>query len=249
MTVDQQWISAGVAVVAGFLAGAVLAAIARRTFGDSKRRAALRAISSPMATFLFWLAAITGIVTAVGFTSPETLEPIPADVLAWMPRVLVAGLILLAGYAAGGAISAAVGTAAQRAIGHRPGGLEQAIRLGVLSAAVILALGNLGVETTSLQIIIAGFVFSIGLAFALLAGLGGREIAGHVAVGRTLRTEIQVGDHVSGPGFAGKITDLRPTVVILESGSGRTVVAYSSLLAAPFEIRGEIKVDEPTRPD
>ena len=94
MTIDHRWIYAGVAIVAGFVVGAVLAGLSRRLLGNRKRRPALRAIANPTATFLFWLAAVTGVITAIGFTSPDSLSPIPADILAWLPRALVAAIEL-----------------------------------------------------------------------------------------------------------------------------------------------------------
>lgn len=245
MTFDERWLYAAIAVVAGFVVGAILATLARRVLGAETRRAALRAIAGPTGTFLFWLSAVTGIVTAIGFTSPETLRPIPSDVLAWLPRALAAGLIVLAGYAGGGALSAAVGSAVHRATKRRPVGLERALRWSVMAAAIVLALGNLGVQTTSLQILIAGAVFTVGLSLALLAGLGGREVAANIASGRTLRSELRVGDRLQMEGLDGTITALRPAVAVVDtedtpraggSGATQTIVPLALLLRQPFRL-------------
>lgn len=202
-----------------------------------ERRAALQAIAGPTSTFLFWLAAITGIVTAIGFTSPDTLEPIPADILAWLPKALAAGLILLAGYAGGGAISAAVSATVHRAPRQRPAALERTVRYSIMAAAIVLALGNLGVETTSLQILIAATASSIGLAFALIAALGGRHVAANIASGRTLRNELDIGDRIQLDNISGTITNLRPAVAIIETDNGgTTILPLGLLLEQPFQI-------------
>lgn len=237
MTFDQRWVYAIAAVIAGFVVGAVLAGLARRLLNSPNRRPALHAIAGPTATFLFWLAAVTGVVTAIGFTSPDTLSPIPADILAWLPRALVAGLILLAGYSGGGAISATIAATVERATERRPAGLERTIRYGIMVAAVVLALGNLGVQTTSLHILIAAIAGSIGLAFALIAALGGQHVAANIASGRALRTELNVGDHIRTGDITGTITALRPTVAIINTAKDvTTVVPLARLLDEPFHI-------------
>ena len=244
MDLDSRWIYAGSAVVAGFVIGALLATVARRVLADGHRRPAVRAVAGPTGTFLFWFCAVTGLVTALGFTSPETLRPIPSDVLAWIPRALAAGLVLLAGYAVGGAVGTGVAAAAQRAIGHRPAALERALRWGVVAIAVVLALSNLGVETTLLQIAVAGMVFSVGLAAALIAGVGSRSVAASIAAGRALREELTVGAEVTLPGttgdvLSGTITAVRPVVIHVEDGGGGTVVVpIARLLDGPFRIVG-----------
>ena len=237
MDIDPQWIAAAASIAAGFIIGAILAALARRLLGNPNRRAAFHTIAAPTSTFVFWLAAVTGIVTAIGFTSPDTLDPIPADILAWLPRALAAGLILLAGYAGGGALSAAVGATVQRATRQRSVSVERTIRYGVMTAAVVLALGNVGVETTSLQILIAAVASSVALAFALIAALGGRNVATNIAAGRALRDEIKVGDRIHLDDVSGTVTALRPAVAIIETEPGTaTVVPFALMLERPFGV-------------
>ena len=59
----------------------------------------MQEIAGPASIFVFWLATSAGVVAAMAMTNPETLEPIPSDILRWLPNVLAAGLILLVGYA------------------------------------------------------------------------------------------------------------------------------------------------------
>lgn len=236
MTIDHRWIYATAALATGFLVGAVLANVARRVLGDPARRGSIQAVARPTSTFLFWLSVATGVVTGIGFTSPQTLEPIPSDILAWLPRALAAGLIILAGYAGGVTISAAIAATVERAVGQRPAMVERAIRIGVMAAAIVLALGNLGVETTSLQILIAGVVFSLGLTLALVAGLGGQRVANNVASGRALARDLALGDRLRIGEIEGTVAVIRPTVLLLDTGDATTVVPFSMLLEQPFKI-------------
>jgi len=237
MGIDQRWILAIAAIAAGFALGSLLAVITRRTLGAPGRRNAIKAIAAPTGTFLFWLSIIAGLVTAIGFSSPETLRPIPSDILAWLPRVLAAGLIVLAGYAGGGALSAAIATASQRAIGHRPAGLERALRWGILATAIVLALGNIGVQTTLLHILVAGTIGTAGLTLALIAAAGARTVGSCIAAGRALRPELVVGRHLTINDIDGIITKVRPAVIHIDQGNGKTtVIPTASLLEGNFDI-------------
>ncbi|MFT7650879.1 MAG: hypothetical protein ACI8Y4_005654 [Candidatus Poriferisodalaceae bacterium] len=232
---DDRWIWAIVAVAAGLVLGAIVGWYVRRVL--SNQRPELRAVATPASAFLFWLAAATGVILAIGFISPETLRPIPRNVLDWLPNVLAAGLLILAGYAAGIGIAAALGSALTRATGQLHEGAERAVRWTAAGGATVLALGQLGVRTTVLTIIVAGFVFMTAAASALLAGLGGRDVASHIAASRSLRGELRIGDRLFAAGCEGEIVDLTPTTVIVRTDRGRrSVVAYGVLLQSPFEV-------------
>ena len=159
--------------------------------------------------------------------------------MGWLPKALVAGLLVLAGYAGGGVVAGALGSAAKKATGQRSIGLEKAVRWGVLAAAIILALGNLGIQTTSLQILVAGLIFTVGLSTSLIAGMGGRDVAANVAAGRTLGTELALGRHLTFGSVAGTIVKLRPAAVIIRNDDRpetTTVIPAALLLTAPFEL-------------
>lgn len=242
MSFDEPWFYAAVAAASGVLLGVLLAALARKVLGSPNRRAAVRAIANPTAVFLFWIAVAAGLVVALSATSPETLKPVPADILGWLPRALVAGLLILAGYAGGAVLASALGSAARRATAQSAAGLEKVIRWGVLSAAVVLALGNLGIQTTALQILVAGLVFTIGLSASLVAGLGGREVAANVAAARLFRTDIEVGKHIRFGDVAGTIVKIRPASLLVQSDDQpevTTVIPAGLLLNSTFDLSGD----------
>ena len=72
---------------------------------------------------------------------------------------------------------------------------------------------------------------------ALVAGLGGREVASNIATGRSLRTDVVPGARLTTKELSGVITDLRPTLAIVETDDGRRVfVPYRLLLDQTFEL-------------
>ena len=234
---SNDWVAAAVALGGGIVLGALVGFVARRLLSRLEHPG-LRSIASATSVFLFWLGVSVGALVAIAFVNPESLDTIPSDILSWLPNVLAAGLVLLAGVAAGIAAAAAVGRALSRATGARSPGTERAIRLTVTFGAGILALGQLGVDTTILIVLIAALGFGLATACALLVGLGGRSVAGQIAAGRALRAELRLGARIRlSDGAEGRITQIRPTRVHVEVAPGELrVVPYEVLLREPYSI-------------
>jgi len=173
----------------------------------------------------------------VGITSPETLEPIPAQLVIYLPRALVAGLWLIIGKVIGVIGATAVGQAMQRATGKRQFGVERAIQSATMVLSVLLALTQLGINTDILNMFVAGLIGAIALAAALIAGLGGRQIAGDVAAGRSVRRFIRPGARVFSATVSGVVLELHPVTIEVRSDDGeRYHVPYSSLLEGPIRV-------------
>ena len=230
--IDENWVIALAAIGAGLVLGTVAGAVVRRTLSRESRREAVREVAAPASIFVFWLATSTGVIVATAATNPETLEPIPSEVLRWLPNVLAAGLILLAGYAASVVVSGAFGRGFTRATGRRSQLAERSLRSAVVVGAAVLALGQLGVETTILIVLIAGSVVAVALAAGLLAGLGGRDVAASIAAGRVLRSEIAEGQHIVIDGEPMQIVRLGAASVTLRdlTGDRKMILTYTRLL-------------------
>jgi hypothetical protein len=208
------WIYAAGAVIVGLLSGVVGAALVRGIIlkGREDRPEALDAARAT-ATFLFLFFTALGVIVAIGFTNPETLEPIPAELLRKSPRILAAGLILIAGRAIAFALGGMINTAFAGSTARVRSQLGTAGRFLVYAVALVLALSQLGVDTTILSIIAGAVGFGFAGAFALLVGLGGRDIGGELAAGRYLSRLVRVGDRIEVDGITGRIVALHPASV------------------------------------
>ena len=98
---NERWIWAAIAVGAGLLLGAAVALVIRRQLSRAHRRLAIQEIAKPLSTFAFWIVFATGVLVAVAVSSPQHLETVPTELLAWLPRLAIAGLLVIGGYAVG----------------------------------------------------------------------------------------------------------------------------------------------------
>jgi len=233
------WIYAAGAIVIGLLSGVVGAALVRRIILKGREdRPEIHDASKATSTFIFLFFVAIGVIVAIGFTDSTNLEPLPADILRKSPRILAAGLILIAGraiaYAFGGMVNSAFAGSTARVRSQ----LSASGRFVIYAVSGVLALSQLGVDTTILTIIAAASMFGVAGAFALLVGLGGRTLGGELAAGRYLHRLVQVGDRVELGDISGTVVAMHPaSVEIAEPDGSRVHVPNTMLTESGMRVR------------
>jgi small-conductance mechanosensitive channel len=215
-------IGLGIAV-AGVVLGSILAPIARKILGSPKQPEAVRGVAGPVGMFVFWTFVAVGIIAAVAQGSPETLKPLPAKMITYMPKALVAGVLLIVGNVAGQLAALAVGRAMLKATGKKGGVVEKLVRTVILALFGLMAVGQLGINTTIVNMLVAALVFGAALAAALLIGLGGREMARHLTAGRYLRALVAPGAIVEAGDVSGEVVALHPASLEIRVADGSSV--------------------------
>lgn len=99
------------------------------------------------------------------------------EILTYIPRVIVAALILLGAMLLANIVSVSVGGAARAAGFKASQVIASFTKYAILIFAVLAALNQLQIATELVQLLFAGFVFATSLAFGLAFGLGGKEAA------------------------------------------------------------------------
>lgn len=99
------------------------------------------------------------------------------DVLAFLPHVIIAALILVIATVVAGAISKSVIAGAKAMNLNSANMLGSIAKYAVWVFAFIIALGQLGVAAAYMQIMFAGIIGMLAIAGALAFGLGGKEAA------------------------------------------------------------------------
>lgn len=230
-----EWIWAAVAFGSGLLFGEIAGRIVRSAL--SRRGDAAREAASSAGTFVFWASTTVGLVIAIALIDSEVLEDLGDRLADQLPRFLVAFLILIGGYAVSVAVAATIGQSARKATGVRQVGLERTLRGSIMAAAVVVALTELGVDSSMLVVLLAVAIGTPALAIALLTAHGGREVAGHIAAGRSLRHQLRPGQHLSCDGEHGTIVVLHPSTVELQRDDGsRVLIPNRRLLEGPFVV-------------
>ena len=120
------------------------------------------------------------------------------------------------------------------------------ISFAFLGFAIVIAANQLSVDTTIIIVTVASVFFSIGLAAALLAGLGGHHVAQQIAAGRALRQILTVGDTIRTDDISGVVTAIGSTSTQITSVDGDVeLLPNRDLLDGRMQIIPEAPVAPP----
>jgi len=124
---------------------------------------------------VFWLIFLYALSAAISALQIPALTTFMTDVLAYLPNVIAALLILVVAAAIAGAVVAAV----EKTMGDTPTGkmVETVVPALVMAIAMFMILTQLHIAPTIVIITYAAILGMLALAGALAFGLGGRDVA------------------------------------------------------------------------
>ena len=131
-----------------------------------------------LANLVFWCVMFAVLLVAANALGLRSLADVFAQLVGYVPSVIAAVVIVIAGILLGGFVEGLIRASA----GTIHGGptLARAARVGVVMIAVFMALQELGVATEIVTTAFAILFGAVALALALSFGLGNRELAGEV---------------------------------------------------------------------
>ena len=221
-----------------FLAGLVLARLIRylsrhaisnlsrlipsRRFQVSLERAeATRPVSQVIGNVLHWIVVLFFLTVATEMLGLPVVTTWLSGIATYLPRVLAASLVILAGLASGVMLRDLVASAATSArIGYGPL-LGRAVQVVVLIATVLIGVDQLGLDVTVLTIIIGTTVGAILLGAALTFALGARDAVSDILASHYLQKFFRVGQTIRIGEIEGRIVEISATAVILDAAEGR----------------------------
>jgi small-conductance mechanosensitive channel len=183
-----------------------------------------------MARLVYWLVLLVFILAAAESLGLRGVADTFGGLLAYLPNVLAAALILLLGGLVARVVGDAVGAlATQTGVSAGPI-VGQAVRYILLIFVVILALEQLGVETTLLTTVAMALIAATALALALAFGLGSREVARNIMAGFHATEELTLGQSLIVRGHTGRLVHIGPVKSVIETEAGRVSLPNSALV-------------------
>lgn len=165
----------------------------------------------------FWLLMCVFLIAACDILQLEAVTGFIKEVAEYIPRLLVASVIIVVGLLIATFLRGVIATSADRI------GITYAQQLAagcyyVLSLMVFIAAFDqleIKFEVLNSAILIAFGAVAVG--FGLAFGLGGRDVMAGILSGYYVRQRMQSGDHVSVAGFEGTVRDVGPVTTIVET--------------------------------
>lgn len=137
----------------------------------------------------YWFVLIVAFLAAADTLGLHQITLILSNILYYIPNVVVAIVILLAGALLSDLLSNVVRGTVRTASLSTADTLARITRWSVMVFAGLLALEQLGIETRLIEILFTGFVAALALAAGLSFGLGGQRWAAGVLDELTRKSE------------------------------------------------------------
>ncbi len=177
-----------------------------------------------LGSIVFWLVLLFFITAATQMLGLNAFTAWLAGVVNYVPTLFAGALIIAAGFLLSRlarelvvATSAIAGTRQRELLGRT----VQAI---ILISALLVGADQVGIKVTFLVIIAAAAGGTIGASVALALSLGARNYVANLIGGHHLRQAFSVGQTVRVAGIEGRILELTPVSMILETEEGRVTL-------------------------
>ena len=168
------------------------------------------------------------VITAISALGLKVLDEPLAKAILFLPRLIVAIILIVIGAVLARKVSAGLTRAAERL--DLPGPLPMVGQAVILIVVGLIAASEIGIPTSMLTVILAIVLGSVALTVALAFGLGGREVARQVGAGRSVASSYKLGDHIAVGETQGEVTAFERTATVLRTGDGRTLRVPNSVL-------------------
>ncbi len=186
-----------------------------------------RSVSWIVGQMVFWLLMSVFLTAGFNILGLETVSTAMQQIVAYIPRLLVATVVVIVGLLVAQFLRGLIATSADRL------GISYAEYLasgcyGVLALMTFLAaFDQLGIKFELLrELILIGFG-AVALGFGLALGLGGRDVMAGILAGYYTRQRLQAGDRVTVAGMRGTVREVGPVATVIETEEGGLLNRHS----------------------
>lgn len=166
---------------------------------------------------VFWMTMCVFLAAAFNILGLVAVSAAVEQIVAYIPNLLVAAVVVVVGLLAAGFLRGVVATSADRV------GITYAETLAdaayyVLALVTLLgAFDQLHIEFGLLEELILLAAAGLALACGLALGLGGRDVMAGVLAGYYLRQRMHAGDRIHVAGMNGTVREVGPVATVIET--------------------------------
>jgi small-conductance mechanosensitive channel len=198
-------------------------------------------LSQILAQTIFTLLLLSFLITSTRLMGLGAVAQLLENLLNFLPNIIAAVIIFLLGGVVAQFLGNLVSTLGSAS------GVTYAARLGrivqymISLFVVVLALGQLGIDTSILVTAITIVIAAFGLALGLSLGLGARTVVNNILAGYYMRQRFPVGQPIAYFDVRGEVSVVGGTSTVVRTGDGDVVIPNSALI--------DSVVHSPRRPD
>lgn len=190
----------------------------RSGLADSMKQVGIaRSVPSIVGQIVFWLTMCVFLAAAFNILGLDAVSAAMERIVAYIPKLLVATVVVVVGLLIAGFLRGVVATSADRVGITYAQTLADAVYYVLALMTFIGAFDQLHIEFGLLKELIllaaAGLALGCGLAF----GLGGRDVMAGILAGYYLRQRMHAGDRIHVVGLDGTVREVGPVATVIET--------------------------------
>ena len=172
----------------------------------------------------FWVVVFLFLVGIAAALQLDAVSEWLARLAGFLPALLAGGLIIVIGIA-GSILLGQLTTAAAAPLGGARGHLlGRVVQATVLTLAVVLGIGQMGLDMTLPVALIVVAAASVGGALTLAFALGAVDVVRNLIGAQGLQEHCQLHQRIRIGEVEGEVTELTATSVVLATGEGRVII-------------------------
>lgn len=184
-------------------------------------------------TSVFWLIFVLAVVLSLRVLGVGGVSAIVNSAVDFLPRLLIAFSILVAGYL--------IGLVARHVVGEVVDGLDRSsvvprlLQATIVAVAVVMGLQQIGVDISFITRLILILVAAVSAGLMLAFALGARRHVANLLAGRDLG-RLSVGQRLRIDSIEGEIVDVRSTAIDVATDDGIATVPAIRIAEAGYVI-------------
>ncbi|HEX8105901.1 MAG TPA: mechanosensitive ion channel domain-containing protein [Solirubrobacteraceae bacterium] len=187
-----------------------------------------RSLSRAVGVALRLAGTVVVILAALSLTGLQFLRESINQGILFLPKLLVALALMLAGAVVATLARGRVERLAEQM--DLPRELGRVAEIAILTVFGVTALRQVGVSTDILTLLAAIILSAVALGFALAFGLGNREVVRAAGAGRVVRSVYDAGAEIEVAGHRGEVVAIESSALVLRTASGASVRIPNHLL-------------------
>jgi len=184
-----------------------------------------QSLSGIVGRTVYWIVVLITLLVVADVLGLTAVSDTLNSLIAYLPNVLSAVLVLWLTVVGARFVSDLVTTGLSQLEANFAGTIAKVTEWTIILFGSVIALSQLGFDTTILTTNIAVILGGVLLALALAFGLGSRNVAGSLVAGWFADRELNVGDKVVIGDVSGTIEKIGAVYMTVKTAKGSTVVA------------------------
>ena len=187
-------------------------------------------VANLIARVVYWIVLLVFLQAATESLGLPGMVDTLGSLVAYLPSVLAAALILLLGSLIANVVGDALSALTSQTGVESGPLLGQIVRYVIIVFSIILALEQLGIQTTLLIATALAIIAATALTLALAFGIGSRELARNIMAGFHAKETFSIGDRLQVRGHTGRLVSVGTVKTSLETENGLVSLPNTMLI-------------------